>query len=187
MAIGVYRTKTYLAGDWTGDSDAIQQIMTWNDGNKWGLHFVDVHKYAQCYDTSMPCTIKDSLRDRMNVSKKFVLIVGDSTKTTRKGSCAYKDCGNKMYDFWYNTYTCKVIGKTYNTQSFIEYECELAHKAWLRGELEIIVLYNAASVNTSKCPDILHGVGKHESMKSWNPIWNKYTFDYQRVKKAIEG
>lgn len=28
-----YRTKTYLAGDWTGDKDAIDKIHEWNDSD----------------------------------------------------------------------------------------------------------------------------------------------------------
>ena len=90
-----YRTRTYIAGEWDGDSDAINQIYHWNEGDKWSLHFVDAHGFRQCYDTSMPCTIKASLSDRMSRSKIFVLIVGNSTDSTRKGSCTYHNCGNK--------------------------------------------------------------------------------------------
>lgn len=28
-----YRTKTYLAGDWTGDIDAITTLKKWNNDN----------------------------------------------------------------------------------------------------------------------------------------------------------
>ena len=27
----MYRTKTYIAGDWTGDKDLIDQLYTWNN------------------------------------------------------------------------------------------------------------------------------------------------------------
>lgn len=84
--MGFYRTKTYIAGDWTGDSDAITQLYDWNEGDKWNFHFVDVHDNYNCYDSSMPCTIKDSLAERMRRSKVFVLVVGNETKTTRKGA-----------------------------------------------------------------------------------------------------
>ena len=80
-----YRTRTYIAGEWDGDSDAISQIYSWNEGNKWSLDFVDAHKNKQCYDSSMPCTIKNSLSERMGRSKTFVLVVGSNTKSTRKG------------------------------------------------------------------------------------------------------
>ena len=52
-----YRAKTYIAGEWEGDFDAIKQLYRWNERNKWVLHFKDAHKNKQCYDSSMPCTI----------------------------------------------------------------------------------------------------------------------------------
>ena len=30
--IMAYRTKTYIAADWDGDKNAIDQLHTWNDG-----------------------------------------------------------------------------------------------------------------------------------------------------------
>lgn len=181
-----YRTRTYIAGEWTGDSDAIDQLYTWNYGDKWSFHFSDAHKNKQCYDSSMPCTIKDSLRTRIIGSKTFVLVVGNDTATTRKGSCAYSNCANKDFDYWQGKYVCKVVGKTYSTQSFIDYECQLAYNAWLQGNMKIVVLYNAATVNKSKCPEILKNIGTHVSMKSYNVYTGRYDYDYQKVRAAIE-
>lgn len=181
-----YRTRTYLAGDWTGDADAIEQLYSWNEGDKWSFHFTDAHSNYNCYDSSMPCTIKDSLSERLRRSKVFVLVVGNDTKTTRKGSCVYQNCSNRYFDFYSNQYKCKVIGKHYSTTSFIDYECEMAHKAYLRGEMKIIVLYNAAFVDKSKCPEILQGIGTHKEMKSYNDLLKKYVYDYSKVKTAIE-
>ena len=181
-----YRTRTYIAGEWIGDSDAIEQLYKWNEGDKWSFHFSDAHKNKQCYDSSLPCTIKGSLRDRMNGSKTFVLVVGNDTATVRKGSCVYSDCTNKIYDYWNSKYVCKIAGKTYSTQSFIDYECELAYKAWLYDDMKIVVLYNASTVNKSKCPEILKSIGKHVSMKSYNSYRGKYEYDYQKVRAAIE-
>ena len=53
--------------------------------------------------------------------------------------------------------------------------------------MKIVVLYNAASVDKSKCPEKLRSVGNHVAMKSYNNIWNDYRFDYNKVKQAIEG
>lgn len=47
----VYRTKAYLAGEWTGDTDAIEKILL-NSRDKWSLHFVDAHANKQSYGTS---------------------------------------------------------------------------------------------------------------------------------------
>ena len=183
----VYRTKTYIAGDWTGDSDAINQLYTWNEGDKWKFHFVYAHKQNQCYDTSMPCTIKASLAERMRTSKIFVLVVGNDTSTTRKGSCVYHACTNKIYDYFTGGYKCNVLGKIYTTESFIDYECRLAVNAYEKGLMKIVVLYNAATIDKSKCPEILKNIGTHAAMKSRSIFTSQIIYDYQRVRKAIEG
>ena len=179
-----YRTRTYIAGDWDGDSDAIGKLYQWNEGNKWSLDFVDAHGFNQCYDSSLPCTIKSSLSERMSRSKTFVLVVGNSTTKTRKGSCSYKDCGNKWYSFTRGEFICNVVGKSYSNDSFIDYECKLAYR--YRNEVRIVVLYNAASIDKSKCPEILRNVGIHKEMKSFDLYWTQY-YDYQKVRNAIEG
>uniref|UniRef100_UPI004027DA04 TIR domain-containing protein n=1 Tax=Candidatus Cryptobacteroides bacterium TaxID=3085639 RepID=UPI004027DA04 len=182
-----YRTKTYVAGEWSGDSDAIEQLYKWNEGDRWRFHFNDAHAYKQCYDTSKPCTIKDSLRDRMSHSKVFVLIVGNDTAIVRKGSCAYQDCANKQFDFSSGHYYCTAICKTYSTQSFIDYECQMAYCAYLRSVMRIVVLYNAVSVDKTKCPEVLRNIGIHLPMKCWkNGVWGRYKdWDYGTVKNAI--
>ena len=43
----IYRTRTYIAGDWTSDKIAIDKLFQWNDSNYWNLDFVDVHKFHQ--------------------------------------------------------------------------------------------------------------------------------------------
>ena len=45
-----------------------------------GLSFVDAHELTQARDTSLPCSIKRFLRERLDASKTFVLVVGDKTK-----------------------------------------------------------------------------------------------------------
>lgn len=183
----VYRTRTYIAGEWDGDNDAISQLYRWNEGDKWSFHFVNAHEFKQCYDSSMPCTIKSSLSERMSRSKTFVLVVGNNTVSARKGSCFYQSCGNKQYNYYTGSYYCIVDSKTYTTESFIEYECRLAYNAWLKNEIKIVVLYNAASVNKTKCPKILWNIGTHKEMKTYNILWQDYRYDYNKVKQAIEG
>ena len=68
-----YRTKTYIAGDWTGDKDAVDQLYKWNNSNYWGLSFHDAHEITQSADSSRNCSIKASLRARLDISKTFVL------------------------------------------------------------------------------------------------------------------
>lgn len=161
------RTRTYIAGDWTGDKSAIDLLHKWNDSERWGLSFYDAHDITQSSDDSQNCSIKASLRARLDVSKTFVLIVGNGTKTRRSGACNYcfkqNECGSS------------------NNKSFIEYECDKA----VRDKLKIIVLYNAATVDKTKCPDAVKNIGTHavmQSIDSGTRNWN-----YQSVKKAFEA
>lgn len=167
-----YRTKTYLAAEWDGDSDAIEQLHRWNDSNYWSLSFTDAHSITQARDGSLNCSIKSSLASRLAVSKTFVLIVGSNTKTVRSGSCQYCDS--------YSSYSNRCNKGNYvDYKSYIEYECNKA----INDGLKIVVLYNAASVNKDKCPDIIKNVGTHKAMcyiKDGNYYW-----DYNTVKDAI--
>lgn len=115
----------------------------------------------------MNCSIKASLNKRLDVSKTFVLIVGSNTKTkaVRSGSCQYYSS--------YNSYTSRCAKEHYvDYQSYIEYECKKA----VRGGLKIVVLYNATSMNKSKCPDILKNIGTHVAMCFYND--GRYYWDY---------
>jgi hypothetical protein len=165
-----YRTKTYIAADWDGDSNAVEQLYKWKNS----LTFVDAHDLTQARDSSLNCSIKRSLATRLDVSKTFVLIVGSNTKTVRSGSCQY--CNS------YNSWT-KSCAKGYNVdyRSYIEYECDKA----VRDGLNIVVLYNAATVDKSKCPDAVKYVGTHEKMKKLNTTTWTYDWDYQAVKTAL--
>lgn len=168
MALGTNRTKTYIAADFDNDKDAVDQLKKWNDGNYWSLSFVDVHELTQSRDDSLYCSIKKSLKERMDVSKTFILIVGNSTDSVTKGSCSL--CGS------YNSYT-QYCAKGYSVdyRSFIKYECDKAVDA----NIKIVVLYKASSVDKSKCPNAVRYKGKHVAMKK-NGDW-----DYETVKDAI--
>lgn len=168
----VYRTKTYIAGEWDGDQDAIKQLKKWNDSNYWGLSFTDAHDLTQARDTSLNCSIKASLATRFSASKRFVLIVGRNTKDARSGSCRY--C--RSYNSWNGS--C-ARGYTVDLQSYIEYECNKAKK----DGLEIIVLYNASTVDKSKCPDAIKSLGKHVAMCLYSD--GKYYWNYEAVKSAF--
>lgn len=168
----VYRTKTYIAGDWDGDKDAIDQLHKWNDGNFWSLSFADAHDLTQARDNSLNCSIKSSLATRLNASKTFVLIVGSATKTVRSGGCQYCD----SYNSW--TGAC-ARGYSVDLQSYVEYECEKA----VRDGLKIVALYKAASLDKSKCPDAVKSTGTHVPMCYLKD--GKYYWDYQAVKDAL--
>lgn len=167
-----YRTKTYIAADWDGDSDAVEQLHKWNDGNYWSLSFIDAHDLTQARDTSLYCSIKSSLRTRLEASKTFVLIVGNNTNSVRSGSCQY--CPS------YSSYT-KKCARGYNVdyRSYIEFECDKA----VADDIKIVVLYNAAMVNRTKCPSALKNIGTHVAMCYRKD--DKLYWDYQAVKDAL--
>lgn len=165
-----YRTKTYIAAEWDGDKDAVEQLHKWNDGQKWSLSFSDAHQVTQARDSSLNCNIKASLATRLDVSKTFILIVGQNTKSVRNGSCAY--CKS------YNNYKCDK-GYPVSFDSYIDYECKKA----INDKLKIVVLYKAASVDKSKCPDSIKNVGNHIAMYYIED--KKYYWDYEAVKKAL--
>lgn len=171
-----YRTKTYLAGDWTGDKDAIDKIHEWNDSDyRSRLDFVDVHDFVQARDTSLPCTIKGSLHDRMTMCKTFALVVGEHTKRLTKGACHL--CPN-----CFSIYSCHFCKSNHviDNRSYVDYECEQAIKQGLR----IVVLYNACRVNKTLCPDILINQGTHVAMgyiKDGKAYWN-----YPAVRDALK-
>ncbi len=171
--MATYRTKTYIAGDWDHDKDAVDKLHQWNDSDYWSLSFTDAHDLMQANDSSLNCSIKKSLKSRMDVSKRFVLIVGDHTNTVTAGSCAF--CGS------YNshTYAC-AKGYSVDYRNYIKYECDKAVEA----DIKIIVLYKAAKVDKSKCPEVVKNLGVHAKMYKWGEDGKLY-WDYQSVKNAF--
>lgn len=85
-----------------------------------------------------------------------------------------------------NTAVVKIVGQEFaargnfvDNRSYIEYECEKA----VRDGLKIVVLYNAATVDKSKCPDAVKYVGTHKAMCYYQN--GQYYWDYQTVKSAL--
>ena len=62
-----YRTKTYLAGDWTGDKAAIDKLHSWNDSGYYSLDFVVTHyeqrEYSEYYDIVTTYPLADYTSD----------------------------------------------------------------------------------------------------------------------------
>ncbi len=167
------RTRTYIAGDWTGDEKLIQQLYKWNESNYWNLHFVDAHKDIQASDKSLSCSIKKSLQERLDISKTFVLVVGKHTLNLTRGSCA--NCPR-----YSSSYGC-TSGGSVSLKSFIEYECDKA----VRDGLNIIVIYNYANVDKSKCPIACKNVGTHVNGYYYQPSDVEYYWNYSGIKDAF--
>lgn len=175
----VYRNQTYIAADWDGDREAIEQLKKWNESGKWALNFYDVHELTQSRDSSQNCSIKASLAKRMRITKKFVLVVGDGTKSRRAGSCQY--C-------IYQINGVCVHGNYYDSRSYIEFECDQAYSDWRQKKLDIVVMYNSTSVDKDKCPLLFKNLNvTHVAMKKFNFTTWREEWDYAAVKKAING
>lgn len=170
-----YRTKTYIAADWDHDKDAVDQIYKWKNGNGWSLDFHDAHELTQARDSSLPCSIKVSLKNRMDASKTFVLIVGDHTDTVTKGACHL--CGSYNNRIGY----C-VKGRSIDNRSYIKYECDKAIEAGIK----IVVLYNDTHVDKNKCPSAVRNTGTHVAMV-YKGVDGKYYWDYNAVKQALQS
>mgnify|MGYP001028864274 CR=1 FL=1 len=168
----VYRTRTYIAADWSGDKDAVEQLHKWNESNYWSLSFTDAHDLTQSNDSSLNCSIKTSLKSRMDASKTFVLIVGEKTNSVTAGSCQH--CSS--YNSW--TSSCARYHSV-DYRSYIKYECDKAVEAGIK----IVVLYNSTVVDKNKCPEAVRFKGTHVAMvyrENGTLYWN-----YNAVKNAL--
>lgn len=168
----VYRTKTYVAADWDSDFDAVEQLKKWKESQHWGLSFVDAHDFKQARDSSLNCSIKRSLKERMDASKRFVLIVSDHTNTVTGGSCRY--CTS-----YYSRYGLCLRGYTVDLRSYIKFECDKAVEAGIK----IVVLYKSTSIDRSKCPEAVRYQGTHAAMLKRS--CGKMEWDYSAVKSAF--
>jgi len=169
-----YRTKTYIAGAWTEDKNAVEALHKWNNNDYWGLNFSDAHDLTQARDSSLNCNIKRSLKGRLDLSKTFVLIVSDATKKVRNGSCQY--CS-----FYISPTSSCSKGYSTSLASYVDYECSVAFSEIPK----IVVLYNSTTVDKSKCPEVLKTKGSHVAMHKREN--GELKWDYQAIKNAIMG
>lgn len=166
-----YRTRTYIAADWTSEQNAVEQLKKWNDSQYWGLTFGDAHELSQCNsDSTNNCNIKKNCSQNLDHSKAFVLLIGEKTKSLRAGYCMY--C--KSYS------VCDYIYKT--NKSFVEYECNYA----INNNLPIIVLYNSTKVDKNKCIDAVVDLAKVHAQMIKRETDNKLYWDYQSIKAAFD-
>ncbi|MDR1072413.1 MAG: hypothetical protein LBL45_01905, partial [Treponema sp.] len=155
---------------------AVDKLHEWNDSKYWSLSFTDAHELTQACDGSLNCSIKASLKTRLDASKTFVLIVGTDTDSLASGGCQY--CGS--YDS--QTGDC-TKDHSVDYRSYIHYECDKAVEAYNDGKMSIVVLYNAAKVNKTLCPDAVASIGTHARMQKI--VDGKHCWDYQSVKEAM--
>lgn len=73
-------------------------------------------------------------------------------------------------------------GHSVDYRSFITYECEKA----VNDGLKIVVIYNYASIDKSKCPEAVKHVGNHVKAYTLG-MDGKYYWNYDGIKAAIMG
>ena len=167
------RNRTYFAADFDHDEDAIKHLH-WM--KRQGLiDFLDAHELQQSNDSSLACSIKKSLKYRMDNSYKFVLIVSSHTDTVSKGGCQL--CGS------YNSYG-KYCAKGYSVdyRSFIKYECDEAVKAGI----QVVVFYKTITVDRNLCPLAVRWKGTHQKMVYQGYDGQLY-WDDSAIQQAMRG
>lgn len=166
------RTKTYIAADWDTDYEVVEKLYEWNNSDFYNLHFLNAHDEKQARDSSKYCSVRKSLKDRMDISKTLVLIVGSNTNSITKGSCKYCDR--------YSSYYSKCLdGYSLDFRSYIKYECDKAVEAGIK----VVVIYNYANVDKQKCPESVRNIGTHLPFYFYKD--GKCYYNYSAIKNAI--
>jgi len=79
------RTKTYIAFDGDADLMSYRTIQGWSADKNNPFTLNDAHDVNEARDNSMPESIINQLRERMEVSKNVVLLISSDTNKNRKG------------------------------------------------------------------------------------------------------
>jgi hypothetical protein len=84
------RTRIYTAFD--GDSDMVyyRTLQMWSANSYISFDFNNAHDLNYARDDSLPQSIINQLRERLDISKSVILLVGDKTKHNRKGILKYE-------------------------------------------------------------------------------------------------
>ena len=75
-----YSNKTYIAFDADNDIHYYRLMQAWKQSDNHSFNFYDAHELNNLLKTSSEETIKSKLRERLNNTKVFVLLVGEQTR-----------------------------------------------------------------------------------------------------------
>lgn len=75
-----YRNKVFVSFDGDKDIHYYRLMRSWKQNDNSPFNFFDAHDLSTARDTSLEATIKRSLRDRLNQSRIFVSLIGESTR-----------------------------------------------------------------------------------------------------------
>lgn len=79
-----YRNKAYVCFDGDKDIRYYRLMKAWHENENFDFAFYDAHDLMQARDSSSEETIKRSLRERLNNSREFIVLIGESTKNLTK-------------------------------------------------------------------------------------------------------
>jgi hypothetical protein len=75
-----YRNKTYACFDGDTDMRYFNLLKAWHANDRYDFSYYDAHSLTQARDSSTEESIKRSLRDRLNNTREFLLLIGANTK-----------------------------------------------------------------------------------------------------------
>ncbi len=84
------RTRTYTAFDGDTDMPYYRTLQMWSANSNIDFKLNDAHDLSYARDDSLPQSIINQLRIRLDASKSFILIVGEKTKSNRRGILKYE-------------------------------------------------------------------------------------------------
>jgi hypothetical protein len=79
-----YKNKTYVCFDGDTDIHYYRLMCAWKQNDGINFDFYDAHDLNSARDTSTEDTIKRKLRERLNNSKVFVVLIGEKTRYLQK-------------------------------------------------------------------------------------------------------
>ena len=75
-----YRNKTYVAFDADNDIHYYRLMQAWKQNDNTDFNFFDSHELNRLLPTSGEETIKRKLRERLQNSKTFIILIGKQTR-----------------------------------------------------------------------------------------------------------
>ena len=79
-----YRNKTYVCFDGDNDIRYYNLMKAWKQNDNTDFNFYDAHDLNTALDSSSEETIKRKLKERLNNTKIFVILLGEHTKNLTK-------------------------------------------------------------------------------------------------------
>lgn len=79
-----YRNKIYVAFDADNDIRYYRLMQAWKQNDDTNFNFYDAHDLTNIMSWSTEESIKASLRERLNNTKIFVILIGDNTRFHQK-------------------------------------------------------------------------------------------------------